>query len=459
MATRNVADPIHVVGKERVIVHGSFRPNGSSAVSASLNTGRGYSVARTSEGLYTVTLAQKYPRLISLATSGRIADATATLIQGGDYDSSAGTFQVRTLRAGGSSALVKTMPLDILGARAIGITKTVSLDSGMFTRGSTPPTLDSTMGGWAFDADAESMYVRFRAPDDWDGASDLALKVIWHSQASAAIAQNETVIFKYVWRATPAATAVDHDTAITGTVTHTEPDNPGADKGLYRTSIPIDYDGTNQVINKGDWVTGIFSRDKTTDTYASDAVVLGFELEYTKALCALGVSEGSSDGPYIERVNGATDPTFRIVWPAGDVTPIQLPSVLWPTNLDGTAAATVRLRAAVSSTNDTPTIAVGAYESVGDTNFGGATGALSNTVASVTRALAAADISDTPGGRAVNLLLTPGAHNTDAVHLYGAQLDYTSTDNPDAFTLADLSSDVDNVVSFTAIFAAVPGGL
>lgn len=439
-----------------VRVSGSFRPNGSSAVSAANNKGNGWSVARTSEGLYTLTFADKYQHMIGFKAFPRKADTTAMLVQAGDYSASDKTVQIRTLVAGGGSALVKTMPLDILGARPVGITKTMSLDSGMFTLGSTPPTLNATAGGWAFDADAETMYIRFRAPDDWDGASDLALKALWHPLSGDAVALNETVVFKYIWRATPAnTTAVDHDTAITGTTTWTETSDPGTDKGLYRSAIAIDYDGTDQVINKGDWVTGAFTVDATNSTYVAgggDVVVLGFELEYTRSFSPLGVLGSLEDGPYIERVNGATDPTFRVVWPAGDVTPLQLPPILWPTNLDGTAGATVRLRAAMSSTNDTPTIAVGAYEGVGDTNFGGATGALSDTVASVTRALAHGDISDTPGGRAVNLLLTPGAHNTDAVHLYGAQLDYTSTDSPDAFALADLSSDVDNVINFEAIF-------
>jgi hypothetical protein len=93
-------------------------------------------------------------------------------------------------------------------------------------------------------------------------------------------------------------------------------------------------------------------------------------------------------------------------------------------------------------------IAVGAYQDVGDTNFGGNTGALSDTLASVTRTLDAGDISDTPEGRAVTFLLTPGAHNTDAVRLYGAQLDYTSTSTPDALALADLAADADTEISF-----------
>jgi hypothetical protein len=263
---------------------------------------------------------------------------------------------------------------------------------------------------------------------------------------------NETVIWKAVWRATPAGTAVDHDTAITVTGTHTETDDPGTDKELIRTAIVIDYDATNQVIDKGDWINVVFSRDVSTDTYGGEtpaaAVVVGFELQYTKALAPLSVSEGSGDGPYLERVNGATDPVFRVVWPAGDVTPIQLSPVLLPGDLDGTQDAVIRLRAQVSSTNDTPVIAVGAYQDVGDTNFGGNTGALSDTLASVTRTLDAGDISDTPEGRAVTFLLTPGAHNTDAVRLYGAQLDYTSTSTPDALALADLAADADTEISF-----------
>lgn len=47
-----------------VLLMGSFRPNGSSAVDSTLNRGAGYSVVRTSTGLFTVTLDRGYQGLI-----------------------------------------------------------------------------------------------------------------------------------------------------------------------------------------------------------------------------------------------------------------------------------------------------------------------------------------------------------------------------------------------------------
>ena len=44
---------------------GSFRPNGSSAVDNTLNTGNGFTVAYTSTGKYTITLSDKYNSLLA----------------------------------------------------------------------------------------------------------------------------------------------------------------------------------------------------------------------------------------------------------------------------------------------------------------------------------------------------------------------------------------------------------
>ena len=46
---------VRAIGKGRVMVAGSFVPNGSSAIDNTKNQGKGWSVAYTSTGLYTIT--------------------------------------------------------------------------------------------------------------------------------------------------------------------------------------------------------------------------------------------------------------------------------------------------------------------------------------------------------------------------------------------------------------------
>lgn len=448
MAARIFREIKSLIAGHRVVT-GSFRPAGSGTPTNV--TGRGFTVVRTSEGLNTVTFQDKYASLESLEVSLRVADATATFVQGGDYSAANKTLQIRTLQAGAGTARGKTIQLPFLGSILPTRTKTVELaTAGALLLGSTPPTVNATAGGLAFDADAETAYLAFRVPEDWDRASDMTLRLIWHNEAGTAIAQNETVIWETDYRCVASGGAVDGGNVVALDTTYTEAGNPGTDKEEHRTDITLDYDHADQPLAAGDTVYVTISRDMTTDTYAADAVLTRVELAYSKPLALLEAIEGNGDGPYLARVNGSTDPALRIVWPAGDVTPVQLPPVMWPTDMDEGANAIVTLRAASSSTNDTPVIAVGAYESVGDSNFGGNTAALSDTVGEKTVTLAHANIAGHPS--MLNLVLTPGTHNTDAVHLYVAALEYTSTESPDAFALADLPADADSVISFCAHF-------
>lgn len=71
MAARNT-DFMQTLGRNKVTVCGSFKPNGSSAIDNSLNTGKGFTVAYTNTGRYTVTFSDKY---------GKIMSAHASLIQ------------------------------------------------------------------------------------------------------------------------------------------------------------------------------------------------------------------------------------------------------------------------------------------------------------------------------------------------------------------------------------------
>lgn len=95
MANRNFVRP-RCLDKELVILAGSFAPNGSSAVSAASNKGTGWSVAWTSTGLFTITLQDSYPSLISATASLQLATGDDKFLQWGTIDVvSAKTLQLR----------------------------------------------------------------------------------------------------------------------------------------------------------------------------------------------------------------------------------------------------------------------------------------------------------------------------------------------------------------------------
>ncbi len=61
---RNLA-PVRTLVRELVPIVGSFAPNGSSAVSASSRKGLGWSVGRTSAGLFTITFSDTFADLVA----------------------------------------------------------------------------------------------------------------------------------------------------------------------------------------------------------------------------------------------------------------------------------------------------------------------------------------------------------------------------------------------------------
>jgi hypothetical protein len=441
--------------RETIFLSGAFRPNSSSGVVSGSSKGKGWSVARTSAGLYTITLADKYPAMVSGWAGVREAAGKATFCQLGDYVAASKTVQLRLMQAGAGSARGKSFPLDIFGSRFVSKTKIRDLGGpGQMVLASTPPTLDTKVGGLAFDADNEKGSFSFRVPDDWNGSSDMYLRLKWTSEHGTPILNGQTVIWETDYYCAASEAAIDAAGAASVDTTYTEAEAiAGADEELIHTDTLIDYNHADQPLVKGQHVYMTISRDKSTDTYANDAVLVGMELVYTAFLSPLAILDGlpvASDEPYITRVNGPTDPALRLVWPAGSVNEVLLPPVLWPVDLDHTAAAYVKLLAAMSGATDTPTITVKAFEGIGDTNFGGATAALSATPALASRTLAASDIGDpaVAGTSVLNLSVTPGTHNTDAVYLYGGRLNYTSTESPDAFAVADLAADADNEISF-----------
>ena len=68
------------------IVCGSFKPNGSSAVDNTANTGTGWTVARGGTGIFTVTLGDKYPGILSATCSLALNAVADSKVQFGAID-------------------------------------------------------------------------------------------------------------------------------------------------------------------------------------------------------------------------------------------------------------------------------------------------------------------------------------------------------------------------------------
>lgn len=128
--------------------------------------------------------------------------------------------------------------------------------------------------------------------------------------------------------------------------------------------------------------------------------------------------------PEIIRVNGATDKATMLQWASSSSVEVQWPSIAYPPDLDDAANVEVHLLARMAAGGmDTPVIAVGYFEGIGDTNAGGNTAALSTTLAELSVAVTAANIGAQPSFATVTL--TPGAHTNEALQLFAAWIEYT----------------------------------
>lgn len=85
MANRNF-DTLQSLGKGVKVIHGSFAPNGASAVSAASNKGIGFSVVRTSAGVFTVTLQDSFVGLLSASLVLQLSAPDDKFVQFGAID-------------------------------------------------------------------------------------------------------------------------------------------------------------------------------------------------------------------------------------------------------------------------------------------------------------------------------------------------------------------------------------
>lgn len=93
---RNTTVPRTLV-REEVHYSGSFAPNGSSAVANSSNKGLGWTVARTSAGLFTITFSDAFAALQAALATVQLTAAANMTAQIGVVSLAAKTVQIRTL--------------------------------------------------------------------------------------------------------------------------------------------------------------------------------------------------------------------------------------------------------------------------------------------------------------------------------------------------------------------------
>lgn len=114
---------------------------------------------------------------------------------------------------------------------------------------------------------------------------------------------------------------------------------------------------------------------------------------------------------------------LRLNWAASNSDVVGC-AIMSPQDLDKSQVVTLKIRAKMASTTDTPTIAV-LFKEDGGSDLGGATAALSDSYQEVTRDITVT--ADPPVGtyKPWLITLTPGAHTTDALYLTGCWLEYT----------------------------------
>lgn len=89
--------------QEVVLIAGTFLPNGSSAPTYGTTGKRGWTVAFTSTGLFTITLDTVYAGLLAKGLSLQLATGDNKVVQFGTIDIAARTIQVRVWDVSGAA--------------------------------------------------------------------------------------------------------------------------------------------------------------------------------------------------------------------------------------------------------------------------------------------------------------------------------------------------------------------
>lgn len=126
-------DTAKVLGKYEREISGSFRPNGSSAISATTTTGLGFTASYVSTGVYRITLNFPFAGFKSITHKLRMATGEADVheLRTGDFDVSTKLFEIEHLHSADTTA-THPVAADIASAAAnvIDFTCKVIVDDG-----------------------------------------------------------------------------------------------------------------------------------------------------------------------------------------------------------------------------------------------------------------------------------------------------------------------------------------
>lgn len=246
----------------RCTIMGSFAPNGSSAVSSASVKGKGFTVARTSTGLFTITFNDKYNKLVAGTAHLQMASADGTKAQIGTYTAASKTLQIRCIKpataAGTGTAALSTATIPVaLDQAKIITTNDISVVADATNTGS----------GGVLGLDSFPALARV------NGATDPSLKLTW-----AATKVNEVQL--------PSICLLDRasDSNVTVTIN-------GKRDGTTDAAIKVDVKAFN---GKGDTNFGSKTGAITTETnYA--VTLLAADLDNSKPLYLSLIPEGNAN--------------------------------------------------------------------------------------------------------------------------------------------------------------------
>ena len=204
----------------------------------------------------------------------------------------------------------------------------------------------------------------------------------------------------------------------TATIKVMKPATPGAG------SLASGAVGTTQLATSGVTAAKLSSTLKTGFIPLS---LTSWRLIASNDIAAVGTPDGGllslDTAPTLKRINAATDKQLRIAWAASGVVEITN-SFVYPPDLDDTAAVEFHFLAAMAGVTNTPVVAVGYFEGVGDTNAGGNSAAVTGTsIAEYSVTIAAGDVGVSPQSASVSLI--PASHGTDVLYIYSTWIEYT----------------------------------
>lgn len=137
--------------------------------------------------------------------------------------------------------------------------------------------------------------------------------------------------------------------------------------------------------------------------------------------------------PALEYINGDTNSSLRLLWAASNVDPLAC-QVLIPADLDETQPIYFKAVGVMSGATNAPVLSLDTYFTEltggGMTKIEDDTSAFSDAVGVVTATIAASDFSSLVNNNTplfATIEITPGAHGTDTLAVYGTYLQYTKT--------------------------------